>query len=168
MHIPQIFIKRKSTLGDILTLLLISTVTNKCKPPKFLNYRICMKHKTLCNCLCFSYPTSSSHDFARVIRNIRLFGAKNYFTDHRVAHRIYSFRDSVPVLKILDCYWDMQKFEQHFILILHAIASYKARALCCCKQPTSNCIYLFKLYDKSIIILLANVLACICSEISKI
>ena len=44
-----------------------------------------------------------------------------------------------------------------------------------CKQPTSNsfqtclyCIYLFKLYDKSIIILLTNVLANICSEISQI
>ena len=114
-------------------LLLILTVTNKCKPPKFLNYCICMKRKTLCNCLCSSYPTSSSHDFARVIWNIRLFRAKIYFTDHRVAHRIYSFRDSVLVLKILDCYWDMQKFEQSFILILQAIAGYKARALCWCK-----------------------------------
>ena len=36
------------------------------------------------------------------------------------------------------------------------------------KPYTSNCKYLLKLYYKSIIILLANVLANICSEISKI
>ena len=47
--------------------------------------------------------------------------------------------------------------------------------VCWCKQSTSNsfqtclyCIYLLKLYDKSIIILLANDLTNICSEISKI
>ena len=33
---------------------------------------------------------------------------------------------------------------------------------------TSDCIYLLKLYDKSIIVLLKNVLVNICSEISKI
>ena len=47
--------------------------------------------------------------------------------------------------------------------------------VCWCKQSTSNsfqtglcCIYLLKLYDKSIIILLTNDLTNICSEISKI
>ena len=48
-------------------------------------------------------------------------------------------------------------------------------AVCRCKQSTSNifqtclyCIYLLKLYDKSIIVLLKNDLTNICSEISKI
>ena len=47
--------------------------------------------------------------------------------------------------------------------------------VCWCKQSISNsfqtclyCIYLLRLYDKSIIILLTNDLANICSEISKI
>ena len=47
--------------------------------------------------------------------------------------------------------------------------------VCWCKQSTSNsfqtclyCIYLLKLYDKSIIILLTNDLTNICSKISKI
>ena len=52
---------------------------------------------------------------------------------------------------------------------------YKAITMCWCKHPTSNsfktcsyCIYLLKLYDKSIIILLTNDLISISSEISKI
>ena len=51
---------------------------------------------------------------------------------------------------------------------------YKVIAVCWCKQATSNslemCLYctsLLKLYDKSIIIFLTNVLANIYSEISK-
>ena len=65
-------------------------------------YCVCVKRITLCNCLRSSSP--SSRDFASVIRNIGKFGAKNYFTDHRTANTIYGFRDSVPVLKIHDCY----------------------------------------------------------------
>ena len=68
-------------------------------------YCVCVKRITLCNCLCSSSsPSRSSRDFASVIRNIGKFGAKNYFTDHRTANAIYGFRDSVPVLKIHDCY----------------------------------------------------------------
>ena len=70
-------------------------------------YCVCVKRITLCNCLCSSSPFSlspSSRDCASVIRNIGKFGAKNYFTDHRTANTIYHFSDSVPVLKIHDCY----------------------------------------------------------------
>ena len=59
---------------------------------------VCVKHITLCNCLCSS-SSPFSCDFVNVIRNIGKFGAKNYFTDHRTAITIYGFRDSVPVLK---------------------------------------------------------------------
>ena len=52
---------------------------------------------------------------------------------------------------------------------------FKAITVCWCKQPTSNsfqtclyCIYLFRQYDRSIIILLTNDLANIYSEISKV
>ena len=52
---------------------------------------------------------------------------------------------------------------------------YKAITVCWCKQPTSNSfkmclysIYLLKLYDRSITILLTNNLTNICSKISKI
>ena len=52
---------------------------------------------------------------------------------------------------------------------------HKAITVCRCKQPTSNSlqtclyyIYLLKLYDKLIILLLTNDLTNICSEISKI
>ena len=51
---------------------------------------------------------------------------------------------------------------------------YKPKTVCWCKQPTSNSLKHLKLYirtqlyDKSIIILLKNVLTIICSEISKI
>ena len=53
-------------------------------------------------------------------RNIDKFGAKNYFTDHRTANTMYPFRDSFPILKIHDCYWDTQKFEQPSIPGLHS------------------------------------------------
>ena len=42
------------------------------------------------------------------------------------------------------------------------------RKVCWCKQPTSDCMHLIKLYDTSAIILLGNVLVHICSEICKI
>ena len=69
---------------------------------------VCVKRITLCNCLCFSSP--SSCDFASVIRNIGKFGAKT-------ANTIDCFRESVPVLKIHGCYQDTQKFEQPSIPI---------------------------------------------------
>ena len=70
----------------------------------------------------------------------------------------------------------MQKFEQHSISI-QAIA--KRREQCRVHaniQPTSSSfetlkilpMYLLKLYDKSMIVLLEKVLASICSQISKI
>ena len=61
--------------------------------------------------------------------------SKNYFTDQQTANTIYGFRNSVPVLKIHDCYSDTQKSEQHFIPI-EAIAT--RREQCWYKQPTSN------------------------------
>ena len=62
---------------------------------------VCVKRITFCNCLCSS--SSSSCFSAKVIRNIEEFGAKNYFTDHRTANTIQSFRDSFLVFKICDC-----------------------------------------------------------------
>ena len=74
----------------------------------FLSNCVCVKCITLCNCLCSSSLSSlsprSSRDFDSVIQNIGKFGKKNYFTDHRTANTIYGFRDSVPVLKMHDCY----------------------------------------------------------------
>ena len=102
-----------------------------------LPYCVCVKCIMLCNYLCSSSP-SSSHYFASIILNIEKFEAKNYFTDHQTGNAIYSFRDSVLVLKIHDCYRVTQKFEQPSIPILQAIASYKVRVACWCKQPTSN------------------------------
>ena len=87
---------------------------------------------------------------------------------------IHGFRDSVPVCKIHGLYLDMQKFEA----TSHSCASDTRRlhsTVCSCKQPTSNsfqtslyCVYLLKLYDKSIIILLTNDSTNTCSKISKI
>ena len=102
-----------------------------------LSYFVCVKCITLCNCLCSSSP-SSSRDFPSVILNIEKFEAKNYFTDHQTGNTIYIFKESVPVLEIHDYYRDTQKFEQHSIPIVNAIASYKVRTVFWCKQPTSN------------------------------
>ena len=75
--------------------------------------------------------------------------------------RIHSFRDSVPFCNISSNFSFLSK-------------RYKATALCWCKQPTSNsfqtclyCLYLYKLYDESFVILLANDLINTCGEISK-
>ena len=54
----------------------------KVRPEKCLC--VCLKSKTLCNCLSFS---SFSHTF----RNNGEFGSKKYFTDHRTANRIQLF-----------------------------------------------------------------------------
>ena len=98
-------IRERNQLGEI--------VTTKIIGPKLRSkiFCVCVKRITLCNCLCSSSPSSPSRDFASVIQNIGKFGAKNYFTDHRTANTIYRFRDSVPVLKIHECYKDTQKFE---------------------------------------------------------
>ena len=69
----------------------------------FLVCCVCVKGITLCNCLCSS-PSSPSRFSASAIRNIGEFGAKSYFTDHQRANTIHCFTDSVPVLKIYNCY----------------------------------------------------------------
>ena len=76
-------------------------------------YCVCVKRKTLYNCLC----SSSSCDSASLIRNTGEFGAKSYFTDYRTANTINGFRDSSPVLKIHGCYQKTQRFEQRSIAI---------------------------------------------------
>ena len=122
-----------------------------------------MKRITLCNRLC----SSSSRDFASVIRNIGKFGAKNYFTDHRIANTIHGFRDSVPVLKIHSIRNNLSNFPFLFKRYeTRTVAMYTTHS----KQfsNTSNCMYLLKLYVKSIIVLLTNVFVNICSKISKI
>ena len=130
-------------------------------------YCVCMKHITLCNCLC----SSSSRDSASVIQNIREFEAKNYFIDHWTANKIHGFRDSVQSLK----YMAVIRIRKNLSNFPFLSKRYKVRTVCWCKTThfkqfsnTSNCIYLLKLYDKSIITLLANVLTNICNEISKI
>ena len=72
------------------------------------HYCVCVKRITLCNCLC----SSSSCFYASLIRTIQEFGAKNYFTDHETANTMHGFIDLFMVLKIHDCYQDLQKFEQ--------------------------------------------------------
>ena len=67
------------------------------------HYCVCVKRITLCNCLCSSSPSSSRFS-ASAIWNIGEFGAKSYFTDHQRANTIHCFTDSVPVLKIYNCY----------------------------------------------------------------
>ena len=57
---------------------------------------VCVKRIALCNCRC----SSSSCFSASVIPNIREFGTKYYFTDHRTINTIVSFSNSVLVLKI--------------------------------------------------------------------
>ena len=52
----------------------------------------------------FFFSFFSFSFFSWLCQNIGKFEAKNYFTDHRTANTIYGFRDSVPVLKIRDCY----------------------------------------------------------------
>ena len=73
-----------------------------------MSFSVCAKRITLCNCLC----SSSCCFSASIIQNIREFRAKNYFTDHQTDNTIHRFKDSVPVLKIYNCYQDTQKFEQ--------------------------------------------------------
>ena len=75
-------------------------------------YCVCVKRITLCNCLCSSSASSPSRFSASAIRNIGEFGAKGYFTDHQRVNTIHYFTDSVPVLKIYNCYQDAQTFEQ--------------------------------------------------------
>ena len=50
-----------------------------------LNYCVCVKRKTLYDCLCYSSESAS------LIRNIGEFGARNYFTDHGTANTIHLF-----------------------------------------------------------------------------
>ena len=85
---------------------------------------------------------------------------------------IHGFRDSVLVRKMHGCYLGYGKISSNFSFLSKR---YKAITVCWCKNPTSNsfqmclyCLYLFKLYDKSIIILPTNDLTNICSEISEI
>ena len=76
-----------------------------------LDFCVCVKRVTLCNCLCSSSCSCSSSCFSSsVIRNIEEFGARNYFTDLRIANTIHDFRNSIPVLKTYDCDQDTQKF----------------------------------------------------------
>ena len=125
-----------------------------------------MKRITLYNCLC-----SSSLFLASLIRNIGKFVAKNYFTDHEAANTIHHFKDSLPTFK----YTAVIKICKNLSNFPFLSKLYKLITLCWCKEPTANSfqtclyyIYLLKLCDKSIIILLTNDLTDICREISKV
>ena len=76
-------------IHEVIDASIIDVCTEESVLPEQL-FCVCVKRITLCNCLCFSSP--SSCDFASVIRNIGKFGAKNYFTDHQTANAIYRFR----------------------------------------------------------------------------
>ena len=68
---------------------------------------VCVKRITLYSWLCSSSCSCSSSLSCVSVSanwNIEEFGAKSYFTDHETANTIYRFRNSVPVLKIYDCY----------------------------------------------------------------
>ena len=91
--------------------------------------------ETICNCLCSSSPSSCFS--AMLIRSIGEFGAKNYFTDHRTANAMHSFRDSVPLLKMHGFYQDAQKFEQLSIPI-QVPSDTRRFTVCWYKQATSN------------------------------
>ena len=123
--------------------------------------------KTLCNCLCSSSSTNSC-DSASFFWNTEEFGAKNYFTHHSTADTQFyntQFYKHTTVIRI----------RKHLNNFPFLSKRYKAIAVCWCKQPTSKsvqmclyCMYLLKLYEKIIIILLTNVLVNIGSEIRKI
>ena len=91
---------------------------------------VCVKRMRLCHCLC----SSSCCDSASLIRNIGGFAAKNYFTDHRIANTIHSFRDSVPVLKIHSCYQDTQESLSNFPFLFQQPSNTNTRRLRCA-QP---------------------------------
>ena len=130
--------------------------------------RVCAKCIMLCNCLC----SSSSRHSASIIWNIQKFGAKNYFTDHQTTQYKTVFEIQFWSLK----YTAVIRIRKNLSNFPFLSKWYNTRQepVCQCKQPTensfqsSNCIYLLKLYDKSVIILLTNVLANICSKISNI
>ena len=55
------------------------------------HYCVCVKHTTLCNCLCSSSSPPSSRFFASLIVDIEEFRAKKYFTDHQTANTTQLF-----------------------------------------------------------------------------
>ena len=77
------------------------------------------------------------------------------------------FRDSVPVRKMQL----LLGYAKNSSSFSSPSKRYKAITGCQCKQSTSKsfqtCLYLFKLYIKSIIMFLTNDLTNICDEISK-
>ena len=118
------------------------------------------------------FPCSYSSCFsASLIRNIGEFGLKNILQiiEQLIQYTVLEIHfGSLKYTAVIS----IRKNLSNFLLLFKW---YKAITMWWCKQPTSNsfqtclyCIYLLKLYDKSIIILLTNVLANICSEISKI
>ena len=49
--------------------------------------------------------------------------------NHQTANTIHGVRDSVPVLKIHDCYWDTQKFAKFQLLPKHRLNNFQDRDL---------------------------------------
>ena len=105
--------------------------SKRCKKNIFCCSKICFLRlrKALCNCLC----SSSSRFSASIIPNIREFGTKYYFTDHRTVNTIVSFSKSVLVLKIHGYYQDA-------LTTFHSYPSstYKTRTVLMYKQATLN------------------------------
>ena len=121
----------------------------------FASYCVCVKRITLCNCLC-----SSSSFSASIIWNIWEFRAKNYFTNHQTANTIHRLEIHFRSLK----HTTVVRIRKN----LETFHSYASDNKAIQFSNTSDCIFLLKFYDRSIIILLGNVLVNICSEISKI
>ena len=82
-----------------------------------------------------SSPTSCCF-CGSTLRNIGKLRAKSYFADHERANTIHGFTDSVPILKIYNCYQDMQTFEQ--LSISTQAITRQEQCVDAAKQPTSN------------------------------
>ena len=100
------------------------------------------------------------------------------FTDHHTPYAINDFKDPVVVCKMHDCYRTIRKNLEHFHSFsschqaMQAIAMvrliYEKKAVQNVFKRIYHCIYLLKLYNISVILLLKNNLTNICSKISKI
>ena len=118
------------------------------------------KTQKLCSSSCYS---------ASLIQNIGQFGAILKAIEQLMQYTVLQIQSrSLKYTAVIKIRNNLSNFP-------FLSKQYKAITVCWCKLPTSNSfqtclyyIYLLKLYDKSIIILLTNDLTNICANISKI
>ena len=115
---------------------------------KMFSFCVCVKRITLCNCLCSSPSSSRSRFSASLIRNIREFWTKNYFTDHWAANTIQLF-----VLIERKLFWSIlfqTKSQQRVILysLYRLLDKYSHLFICISLKETLNSgqkpVYTFK------------------------